>query len=362
MMMEQYKILVINPGSTSTKIAVYLDQEKQCEKMLEHGKEELENYKLVAEQFDMRRKAVLDYLNEIGEKPESFSVYACRGASFGSMESGAYLIDETLNRLAEDPPGNHAGFLATRIGYEFSTKYGVPAYLYDAVTVDELDEVARLSGTPKISRIPAVHTLNAKAAARKVAAQIGKSYGDSSMIVCHMGGGISTSVHVNGRIVDFFADDEGTFSPERAGRVPCINLVKLCFSGTYDQREVIRLLKGGGGLSAYLGTNDAREVEKRIAEGDRRAEEVYYAMAYQIAKDIAAMSAVVSGRTDAVVLTGGLAYSELLTGWVKKRVEFMGPVHLVPGTLEMEALAGGVLRVLKGEEGYHLFDTSRRRG
>ncbi len=359
--MERHKILVINPGSTSTKVAVFYEEEKRCEKTLEHGKEELEAYQLVSEQFSMRRKAVLDYLDEIGEKPEEFSVFACRGASFGSMEGGAYLIDETLNGIAENPPSNHAGFLATRIGYELSRKYNVPAYLYDAVTVDELDEVARLSGTPGLPRIPAVHTLNAKAAARKAAAQIGKRYEDSSMIVCHMGGGISTSMHVNGRIVDFFADDEGTFSPERAGRVPCIDLVKLCFGGAYDQREVIRLLKGGGGLSAYLGTSDAREVERRIAGGDAYAEEVYYAMAYQISKDIAAMSAVVSGKTDAVVLTGGLAYSELLTGWVKERVGFLAPVQLIPGTLEMEALAGGVLRVLRGEEEYHLFDIRRRR-
>jgi len=359
--MDNFKILVINPGSTSTKVAIFENEELRQEKTLEHSREELAQYRQVADQYEMRRSALLSWLAELGEAPESFHAYACRGASFGKMKGGAYLVDEVLNQIAEDPPSNHAGFLAARIGYELSVKYHVPAYIYDAVTTDEFDDIARYSGTPLIQRLPAVHTLNTKAVARQVAKDIGKTYETSRMIVAHLGGGCSTSVHICGRIVDIFADDEGTFSPERAGAVPCIELVKLCYSGKFSQQEMVRQLKGSGGLAAYLGTNDAKEVERRIDAGDKTAEMVYSAMAYQIAKNIAALAAVANGQVDAIAITGGMAYSKRLISLIEPRVAFIAPVHVIPGTMEMEALAQGVSRVLRGEEHYSLFDVRDRR-
>jgi len=253
------------------------------------------------------------------------------------------------------PLREHVSNVAAGIAYEIAGELGIPAYIYDGISVDEFEDIARISGMPAIERHSLVHTLNMRAVAIKTAAAIGRHYADLNLIVAHLGGGITISVHRQGKMIDIVSDDEGPFSPERAGRVPCQQLVDLCFSGQYDHRTVVRMMRGNGGLVAYLGTTDAIEVEKRIAGGDQKAELVYQAMAYQVAKGIGELATVVNGKVDAIILTGGLAHSKMLTGWIAARVEFIAPVRIVPGENELEALAHGVYRVMAGEEAAHEF-------
>lgn len=230
---------------------------------------------------------------------------------------------------------------------------GIKAYIYDPVTVDEYEDVARISGLPEISRRSECHALNSRAVAREAARKLNKPYDQLNIIVTHLGGGISTSLHKKGRMVDVIPDDEGPFSPERAGRVPCRQLVELCYSGKYERGTMLKRLRGQGGLTAYLGINNAREVEARIKNGDEYARLIYYAMAYQVAKGIGELATVVNGQVDRIVMTGSMAYSEMITGWIKEKVAFIAPVEVIPGEHELEALAAGALRVVKGEETAH---------
>lgn len=351
-MKDIFRILVINPGSTSTKVAVYENEKSLGEKNLSHSSHELKKYNNSATaQYNMRRQAILDYLDELGISLAEIDAIAARGAGrWGRYHAGAYEINDQMAEDCRKDTSGHGSQLSAILANEWSKEYGIKAYVYDVVPVDELEDIARISGTPLIERIGASHTLNTKATARKVAAEMGKSYDEVTFIMCHMGGGIGVNLHKNGRIIDVTSNDEGTFSPERAGRVPCDALVKLCYSGKYTFSEMRANLNGQGGLIAYLDTNDCIEVEKRIAQGDEKAKLIYSAMAYQIAKDVGTMATVVSGMVDRIVLTGGIAHSKMFTSMIRQRVEFIAPVVVVPGALEMEALAKGVLRVLRGEE------------
>jgi butyrate kinase len=248
--------------------------------------------------------------------------------------------------------GQHASNLGGILAREIASQLNIPAFIVDPVVVDEMEEVARLSGMPDIERISIFHALNQKAVARRAARDLGKSYEEANLIVAHLGGGISVGAHKKGRVVDVnnALDGEGPFSPERAGGLPAEGLLKLCFSGKYTMDEIKKKMVGKGGLVAYLKTNDAREVEKMIEEGNKEAELIYRAMAYQIAKEIGNCAAVLCGQVDAIVLTGGIAHSKMLTGWIKERVEFISQVMTYPGEDEMSALAEGGLRVLRGEE------------
>ncbi|NLY76562.1 MAG: butyrate kinase [Tissierellia bacterium] len=344
-------ILAINPGSTSTKIALYEDEKEVFTKTLNHPVEELEKFDTTMDQYEMRKEAVLSFLEANNFDVKKLSAVVGRGGMLPKVQSGAYLVNDLmLDTLRNRPVMEHASNLAAIIAHEIAVDVGVNAYIYDCARTDELIDIARISGMPDIPRTSTSHVLNTRAMAMKVAKKYGKRYDEMNIVVAHLGGGISVNVHEKGRIVDIISDDEGPFSPERAGRVPCRDLIELCYSGKYDKRTMHRKLRGNGGLKAYLGTTDARDVEKMIEEGDEYAKLVYEAMAYQVAKGIGELATVVNGNVDVIILTGGIAYSDIFTSWIKKRVEFIAPVEIMAGENEMESLAYGILRVLRGEE------------
>jgi butyrate kinase len=346
-----YNILAINPGSTSTKIALYENEKEVFCKTLDHAAEEIEKYDKIQDQFEMRKNVVLSFLMDNGYEVNKLSAVVGRGGMVPKVKSGAYKVNEAMvNRLRNNPVVEHASNLGALIAYEIANTVGVSAYIYDSVRVDELIDLARISGMPEIPRTSTSHALNSRAMAIKVAKMYGKKYTDMNFVVAHLGGGISISVHEKGRMVDIIADDEGPFSPERAGRVPCKELIDMCYSGKFDKKTMNKKLRGNGGLKAYLNTVDVREVEKMIESGSEEAKLVLEAMAYQVAKGIGDLATVVEGKVDAIVITGGIAYSTRMTSWIKKRVQFIAPVEVMPGENEMESLALGTLRVLKKEE------------
>ena len=350
---KTYRLLIINPGSTSTKIAVYDNERQLFEKILRHPAEEIERYETIYHQFDFRKKVILDALKEEGMDLDCMDAIAARGGNMKPVKGGTYRVNEQMVKdLRKGVMGHHASNLAGIIAFELAGRLGIPSYVVDPVIVDELDELARFSGLPEIQRKAKDHPLNQRAAARRAAARLGGEYPDFNFLVAHLGGGISVGVHKRGSIIDVnnVLDGDGPFSPERAGGLPVGSLIDLCYSGKYTREEMRRKVTGGGGLVAYLGTNDGREVRRRIENGDKYAELVYRAMAYQVSKEIAAGAAVLMGDVDAIVLTGGLAHDNMLVEWISERVSFIAGVMTFPGEFEMSALAEGVLRVLNGVE------------
>ena len=346
-----YKVLAINPGSTSTKIALYEDAREILSATLEHTPDDMKGFESVQAQFDMRRDAVLKFIEQSGCDVNTLSAVVGRGGMLPPVKSGAYRVNEAMiDCLKNKPAFEHASNLGAQIAYDIAERAGVTAYIYDSVRVDELKDVARLSGMPAIPRESSSHALNSRAMAMKCADRNGWRYDSKNFVVAHMGGGISITAHEKGKMVDVLADDEGPFSPERAGRVPCKQLVELCFSGQYSRSEVLKMMRAESGLKGYLETADARIVEKRIKAGDLEAERVYKAMAYQVAKGIGELATVLNGAVDAIVLTGGIAYSKQLTSWIEASVAYIAPVVVLPGENEMESLVLGTLRVLRGEE------------
>ncbi|MGQ9626109.1 MAG: butyrate kinase [Anaerolineae bacterium] len=348
-----YRILAINPGSTSTKVAVYDDERPILKKMLHHESQELARFPRITDQHVFRRDAVLSCLGEADIPLESLDAVVGRGGIMRPVESGTYRINERmLEDLRAPAEREHASNLGAIIAHEIASRIGIPSYVVDPVSVDEFEPLARISGLPEIERKSLSHALNLKATARRAAAELGRAYEEVNLVVAHLGGGISVSSHYHGRMVDVnqALDGTGPFSPERAGGLPVGDLVRMCYSGKYTYEEMCRKIIGKGGLVAHLGTNNATEVERRIAQGDEHARLVYEAMAYQIAKEIGLMATVLKGEVDAIVLTGGLAHSEMLVGWIRERVEWIAPVLVYPGENEMLAMAQGVLRVLRGEE------------
>lgn len=346
-----YRILAINPGSTSTKIAVYDNEEQILAKSIDHKVEELEKYDRIQDQFEMRKEEVLKALDENNISLNSLSAVVGRGGLLPPVKSGAYLVnEEMIDRLVNKPVLEHASNLGAIISYEISKPLGINSYIYDSVAVDELTDMARLSGVNGMDRDCLSHALNSRAMAIKYAKDNNKRYDELNLIVAHLGGGISLSIHEQGRMIDIVSDDEGPFSPERSGRVPCKKLIDRCFSGQYTHREMLKTIRGKGGVSSYLGTVDVREVEKMINEGNENAKLVHDAMTYQIAKGIGELATVVCGKVDAIILTGGIAYSNLITENIRKRVEFISDVCVIPGENELESLSQGVLRVLNKEE------------
>ena len=343
------KILAINPGSTSTKIALYDNEREVFQQNLEHTNEALAPYKEIADQYQMRKQAITTVLEERGIRLEELKAVVGRGGILPPVKSGAYRVNEAMvDRLRNRPLAEHASNLGGLIAYEMAESLGIPSFIYDSVAVDEFQPIARISGLADIKRKSLSHALNMRAAAIETAKRMDKAYKDLNLIVAHLGGGITVSVHHQGQMIDIVSDDEGPFSPERAGRVPCMELEKLCYG---EEKEVMmKKIRGKGGLISYLNTNSALEVEKMISQGNEEAKLVYEAMAYQIAKAIGELATVVEGKVDRVVITGGIAYSEMMTGWIKKRVAFIAPVEIIPGENELRSLALGALRVLKGEE------------
>lgn len=350
-----YKILAINPGSTSTKIALYEDMKEICKKNIEHSNEGIEKYKNVADQYEMRYKAIMEFLYEINFDVKGLSAVVGRGGLLPPVKSGAYRVNEAMvDRLKNRPVVEHAANLGAIIAYEIANSLGIPSFIYDSVAVDELEDIARISGMADIERKSFSHALNMRAVAIKVAKELGKDYNDMNLIVTHLGGGISVSVHKKGKMVDIVSDDEGPFSPERSGRVPCKDLIGMCYQE--DKNVMKKKLRGKGGLISCLGTNSALDVEKMISEGDEKAKLIYEAMAYQIAKGIGELATVIYGEVDRIIITGGIAYSKMITEWIKKRVEFIAPVEVVPGENELESLSFGALRVLEEEEKAREYD------
>ncbi|MDQ0269377.1 butyrate kinase [Cytobacillus purgationiresistens] len=353
-MQEQInRILVINPGSTSTKIGVFDNDSSVFEKTLRHDTDVINTFDNIIDQYEFRKNAILETLDAEGINISKLNAVCGRGGLLRPIEGGTYAVnDAMLEDLKVGFSGQHASNLGGIIAYEIATGLNIPSFIVDPVVVDELAPIARISGFPQIERTSIFHALNQKAVARRVAKDLGKKYEDLNLIVTHMGGGVSIGAHEKGRVIDVnnALHGEGPFSPERAGTVPAGELISLCYSGDYYREEVMKMLVGGGGLVGYLGTNDAVKVEQMVADGDEKATLVYNAMAYQIAKEIGSASAVLKGKVDAIVLTGGLAYGKDFVNDISSYINWIADVIVQPGENELQALAEGALRVLRGEE------------
>lgn len=353
-----YRILVVNPGSTSTKIAVYDNEKEVFATAIFHSAEQVRKYNSIYDQYEFRKEVILGALKKEGIPLESLNAAVGRGGNMKPVISGTYEINEQmLEDLRLGIMGHHASNLGAKIVQEIANQLGIEAYIVDPVIVDEMEDIAKISGMPQIQRKAKDHPLNQKAVARRAAAELGGEYQKLNFLVAHLGGGISLGVHKKGRIVDVnnALDGDGPFTPERSGGLPVGALVDMCFSGEYTKDEIMKMIVGNGGLTAYLGTNDGREVRRRIKAGDEYAKLIYQAMAYQISKEIGAGAAVLKGEVDAIILTGGIAYDGEFIDWIKERVGFLAPVKVYPGEFEMTALAQGVLRVLRGEEQVRIY-------
>lgn len=354
--MAEY-ILVINPGSTSTKVAIYDGEKELHTQSLDHPAEELKKFKEINDQLDFRKDAILDYLKSQNLQVKDLAGIAARGGVVGQLESGAYLVNDAFVECSKNSPAPHPANLTAIIADAMIKEAGadIHAYVYDAVCGCGIpDPIFTYTGVPEIKKPFYTHVLNSRAVSIEQAKRDGVKLEDTTYIVCHLGGGVTANLIKGGKVLEFVGDDEGGFSPERSGGVPCRELVKFCFRSGLSEKEVQKKLKGQGGLIAYLGVNDARDVEKMIADGDEHAKLVYDAMIMQLAKSIGSLAPVVNGKVDKIILTGGMAYSQYLTEEMIKRVEFIAPVSVIPGTYEMEALAKGIYRVLHGEEEAHV--------
>ena len=345
------KLLIINPGSTSTKIAVYDGEEQLFVESISHTTEDLAQFATLADQFDFRKELVLEAMKDHGISEKDLTAIVARGGLLPPMKAGAYEVNEDMVwQLKNAPVHEHASNLAALIAYAISKPLGIPSYIYDAVTVDEMLPILKVTGFTDMEREGRGHNLNMRAAAMRYAKEHGKAYKDCSLIVVHMGGGISISLHTGGRVADIINDDEGPFSPERSGGLPLFQVIDWLCLNDVDHKTAMNRVKTKGGIVAHLGTNDTRVVEQMIADGDEHAKFIYEAMALSVARHLAKEAPVVNGKIDAIVLTGGIAYSKMFTDMIKERVEFIAPVIVYAGENEMQSLALGGLRVLRGEE------------
>ena len=347
-----YKILIINPGSTSTKIGVYEDETQLMEETLRHTTEEIAQYDTIYDQKDFRKNVILDVLKEKDVDLNSIDVVVGRGGLLKPIPGGTYATTpELLEDLKIGKQGQHASNLGGLLAYDIAQEIDVPSYIVDPVVVDELQDVARLSGHPLMDRVSIFHALNQKAVAKRYAKETGKAYDELNLIVVHMGGGVSVGAHKNGQIIDVAnaLDGDGPFSPERSGGLPSGQLMKVCFSGDYTQAEVGKMINGNGGFNAYLGTNDMREVVD-MAKTDEKAALVRDAFHYQLGKEIGSMAVVLDGKVDQIILTGGIAYNQITCDYFKNHCGFIAPITVYPGEDELLALAQGALRVMNGEE------------
>lgn len=349
----KHLILAINPGSTSTKIAIYENQVEVFKKSIRHQTEDIQAFGSVFEQFEFRKKTILDALDDTEYRLEDFSAIVGRGGMLRPIESGTYKVnDKMIQDMKEAKRGEHASNLGCVIAKELADKVSIPSFIVDPVAVDEMDDHARYTGMPELKRASLFHALNQKAVALKASASLNKPYKETNLIVAHLGGGISVGAHKKGRVVDVnnALDGDGPMSPERSGSVPIGPLYKMVFSGQYTLEEMKRKNYGKGGLVAYLGTNDGYEIEKRVKNGDKEAKFIVEVMCYQIAKEIGSAAAVLKGQVDAIVLTGGLAYDSFMMDYIKDHVSFIADILIFPGEDEMEALAYGALRVITNQE------------
>lgn len=347
------KILIINLGSTSTKISIYEDLNEIFRKSISHSNEELLKFPSIWDQKEFRKNKIMERLNENDYHMNEFDVISCRGGNVKPIPGGIYILnEEMIADMKSEKYGAHPTNVGNLISYELGKEYGLPVIVADPPVTDELSNLARISGINEIVRKSSFHALNQKRIARAISNKLNKEYTEINLIIVHMGGGISVGAHQKGLIVDVnnALDGDGPFSAERSGSLPVGDLIKMCYSGKYTEKEMMKKIQGNGGLMSYLKTNSGLEVEKRIDSGDLYAEEIYEAMAYQISKEIGAASTVLKGAVDAIVLTGSLSYSDRLVGWIKERVEYISDLYLYPGENEMMSLAENAFRFLTGKE------------
>jgi butyrate kinase len=350
---ESNRVLVINPGSTSTKFGVFTRNGPEWVTTVQHGDEEIEQFRgrSMLARTGYRAGVIEKALTGAGYDREQFAAVGGRGGFLPPMPCGTYVVDDAIvEELRLARRGEHASNLGAVLALRFARAAGVNAYIVDPVTVDEWQDCARHSGSPLIERCCVGHALNIKAVARRFARESGRAYADLRLIIVHMGSGITVSAHRDGRMIDNNTPEEGPMGPDRTGSLPVRELMKLCMTGDHTDRQLDRMLFGEGGLFAYLGTRDLKEVERRVDAGDKKAAAVYDAMIYQVAKETGAMAAVLEGLVDALLLTGGMAHSERLVGKLRKYVEWIAPITVYAGEDELQAIAEGVFRVLTGEE------------
>lgn len=349
--MKHTDILAINPGSTTTKAAVFRDMNLLFEETVTHDPEELKAMGDIFGQMEFREKLIKEILEKHDYDMKNLSAAVGRGGMIIGLHGGGYKVTPELCRAMRNPDNPpHASSMGAELVYDIAKPLGIPAFIYDSTMGCELTEVAKISGLEGIERYGCCHVLNSRAQGMRYASAEGKKYEDLNLIVAHLGGGISVSAHQNGSIIDDSTYDSGPMAPERTGGIPLILWTKLCFSGRYSESQVEKLISGQGGLFSYLGVTDCREVEAMIADGDEKAALVYEAMAYQVAKAIALMSVPLKGKVDAVILTGGAAHSKMLTKMIEDYAGHVGTFVIMPGENELEALAAGADRILKGEE------------
>lgn len=352
--MSKPLVLAVNPGSTSTKIAVFdIHSNKLFQKNIKHSAEDLAPFATITEQYEFRKNIILKEL-EIGEiLIDDISIIVGRGGLVKPIPSGMYVVNDALKAdLLKGVLGQHASNLGGLIADDIAKSIeGAQAFIADPVVVDEMCDLARISGHPEFQRISIFHALNQKAIAKTHAKAQGNDYNELNLIVAHLGGGISVGAHLKGMVIDVnqALDGDGPFSPERTGSLPVGAVAKMCFSGKYTHDQVKKMITGQGGLVAYLDTNDALEVENRVKAGDEKARLIYEAMAYQISKEIGSCAAVLKGEVDGILITGGVAYDKMFVEWIKERVAFIAPVFVYPGEDEMQALAFNGICFLKGE-------------
>ena len=351
--MNPIEILVLNPGSTSTKIAVFQNNRPIFQKSIKHSSQDLEPFKRVTDQYHFRKEIILKELIDAGIDIGKISIVVGRGGLVKPIESGVYEVNEAMiNDLRSNMTVEHASNLGALIAYDLASRItGARAFIADPIVVDEFGPLARFAGHPDFHRDSIFHALNQKAVARTYANSIGKKYSDLNLIVAHLGGGISVGAHEKGRVIDVnqALDGEGPFSPERSGTLPVGQLITMCFSNKYSEDQIRKMVVGQGGLIAYLGTSAANQIEERIHNGDKYAKLVYEAMAYQVAKEIGACSVVLKGQVDAILVTGGIAFNELFIQLLTYRIAWIAQIRVFPGEDEMRALALNVLMVINGE-------------
>lgn len=348
-----YRVIVLNPGSTSTKVALYEGGTKVFSESLDHPASEIAVFSNIVDQLPYRKKIIAGMFEKNGIDPGSANAFSAICTGLLPMAGGVYEVNDEMYADGKLGPGSkHPGNLGPLLAKDFADEFGGRAFIVDASSVDEFEEEARMTGFAELFRTSRGHPLNQRAVGRKYAQDCGKAYENLNLVVAHLGGGISVSAHCKGKMIDTVDSTrgEGRMAPTRSGTAPIADVIELCFSGKYTEKELLQQVMKTGGWTAHLGTSDAREVEQKIADGDRFAALVYRTTAYQIGKDIAAMASVMKGEVDAVILTGGMAYSKMMTDMLKERIGFLAPVEVYPGEFEMDALAAGAIRVLAGEE------------
>ncbi len=345
------KLLILNPGSTSTKIAYYEDENQIFVESISHSADEVAKYDLIVDQYEFRKDMILDVLKEKGVELSELTGIVARGGLLPPIKAGAYIVnDDMVWQLKNKPTMQHASNLGAVIADAIAKPLGIPAFIYDGVTVDEMWPILKITGFTELERRGIGHNLNTRAAAMKYAREHGKAYKDCKLIVVHLGGGISITLQYGGQIADIINDEDGPFAPERSGKLPIQAFTSYFEETGMSAKDMLKKEKSRGGLVAHLGVNDSREVEKMIKAGDGHAKLIYDAMAINVARCIGEEAATVAGDVEGIILTGGIAYSEYFTSEVKKYVQWIAPVTVYPGENEMESLALGGLRVLRGEE------------